>query len=151
MAEPADVSPETLRLMSIAGAVHGALAALGVAIAYYVYFYIPHSDEIHYAGKYGEVVASAATYIFVFPVFQVWAFVLSVIGRRGATRPHPLDNLTLGKRFPQPATKEQACRVASFVIVVMHLIILGATVYRAMVGRHPNRLRGSAKNCNAGQ
>lgn len=133
MTEPADVSPETLRLMSVAAAVHGALAALGMAIAYYVYFQVPHSDEIHYAGKYGEVVASAATYIFVFPVFQVWAFVLSVIGRRCATRPHPLDNLKLGKHFPRPASKDQACRAATFFIMAIHLVILGATVYRAMV------------------
>ena len=79
--ETADASAETLRLMSIMAAVNCGLAALGVAIAYYVYFYVPHSLEVHYAGRYDEVVSSAATYISVFPVFQIFVFVLSVIGR----------------------------------------------------------------------
>lgn len=132
MTEPADVSSETLKLMCIAAAINGALATLGMAVAYYVYFHVPHSDEIHYAGKYGEVVSSAATYIFVFPVFQVWAFVLSVIGRWGATRRHPLDNLKLWKEFPRAASKEQACRVASFAVVVMNLIVLAVTFSRSV-------------------
>ena len=88
MTETADVSSETLRLMSLAAAVNCGLAALGVAIACYVYFYIPHSPEVRYTGKYGEVVSSAATFMSVFPAFQVWIFVMSLIGRRGANRPH---------------------------------------------------------------
>ena len=133
MTEAVEVSTETLRLMSIIAIVNCALAALGVAIAYSVYVYVPHPLEVHYTGKYGEVVSSAATYLFVCPVFQVWLFVVSVIGRWGATRPHPLDNLELWKRFPRRASKEQACRVASFGIVVIHLVILAVTAYRAVV------------------
>jgi hypothetical protein len=75
--ETADVSSGTLRLMSLAAAVNCGLAALGVAIACYVYFYIPHSPEVHYTGKYGEVVSSAATFMSVFPAFQVLFLPLS--------------------------------------------------------------------------
>lgn len=71
MTETADVSTETLRYMSIIAAVNCALAALGVAIAYYVYFYVPHSVEVHYTGKFGEVVSSAATYIGVVPALPI--------------------------------------------------------------------------------
>jgi hypothetical protein len=56
-----DVSTRTLWFMSVMAAVNGGLATLGVAIAYYFYFYVPHSAEVHNIGKYGEVVASAAT------------------------------------------------------------------------------------------
>jgi hypothetical protein len=131
--ETADVSTETLRLMSILAVVNGTLAALGVAIAYYVYFYVPHPLEVHYTGKYGEVVSSTATYTFVFPVFQVWMFVVLVVGRWRATRPHSLDNLELCKHFPRRASKEQASRVASFGIVAIELVLLVATAYRAVV------------------
>jgi hypothetical protein len=119
--------------MSILAVANGALAALGVAIAYYVYFCLPHSPEIHYAGKYGEVVSSTATYIFVFPVFQIWIFVVLVFGRWRATRPNSLDNLELWKRFPRRSSKEQAIRAALLAFVAMELIVLGVTAYRAVV------------------
>jgi hypothetical protein len=131
--ETADLSTETLRLMSIMAAVNCGLAALGVAVAHYVYFYVPHSVEVHYTGKYGEVVSSAATYIGVFPAFQVWLFVMSVIGRWGANRPHVLDNLELGKRFPRPASKELACRAALFAVAALELAGLVGTAYRAVL------------------
>jgi len=119
--------------MSILAVVNGALAALGVAIAYYVYFYVPHPLEVHTTGKYGEVVSSTATYIFVFPVFQVWMFVVLVFGRWRATRPNSLDNLDLWKRFPRRASKEQASIVASFAILAIELIALVGTVSRSVV------------------
>jgi hypothetical protein len=40
--ETAAGSTETLRLIGIMAAVNCGLAALGVAIACYVYFYVPH-------------------------------------------------------------------------------------------------------------
>src|SRR6185437_4493539 len=88
--EQANLSTGTLSLMSILVAVNFGLAVLGAVIAYYVYFYIPHSLEVHYTSKYGEVVSNAATYIFVFPGFQVCVFVVSAIGRWGVNRPNSL-------------------------------------------------------------
>lgn len=128
MTETVNASAETLRLMSIVAVVNCALAALGVAIAYYVYFYIPHSVEVHYTGKYGEVVSSAATYIGVSPAFQVWVFVVSVISRWGANRPHFLESSE-----SIPKDRDTLYRMVSFVIAAVQLISLGVTAYRAVV------------------
>jgi hypothetical protein len=129
--ETAYVSTETLRFMSIMVAVNCALAALGVAIAYYVYFYFPHSVEVHYTGKYGEVVSSAATYAGVFPAFQVWIFVVSVIGRWGANRRHFLREEFKG--WQQPTDQDLLYKSVSFFIAAVQLIVLTMTAYRAVL------------------
>jgi hypothetical protein len=95
VAETTELSIKTLRLMSVAAIVNCALAALGVTISCYVYFYVPHPLDVHTIGKYGEVVSSTATYIFVLPVFQVWMFVVPVVGRWGRlTRSGTMANPT---------------------------------------------------------
>jgi hypothetical protein len=133
VAETTELSIKTLRLMSVAAIVNCALAALGVTISCYVYFYVPHPLDVHTIGKYGEVVSSTAMYIFVLPVFQVWMFVVVVVGQWRAARPHSLDNLDLWKRFPRRASKEQASKAGAFAIVAIELVLLVATAYRAVV------------------
>ena len=135
MSETAEASTETLRLMSIMAAVNCGLAALGVATAYYVYFYVPHSLEVHYAGRYDEVVSSAATYIGVFPVFQIFVFVLSVIGRWGANRRDFPEGLGLGKRLqrPVPMDRDKLYSLVSLALTAGELGGLVGTVSRAVV------------------
>jgi hypothetical protein len=133
VAEMTELSTKTLRLMSIAAIINCALAALGVTISCYVYFYVPHPLEVHAIGKYGEVVSSTAMYVFIWPVFQVWGFVVLVFGRWRAAHPNSLDNLDLWKRFPRRASKEQASKAGAFAIVAIELILFVATAYRAVV------------------
>ncbi|HTB02048.1 MAG TPA: hypothetical protein VK804_16390 [Bradyrhizobium sp.] len=135
MTETADASAETLRLMSIMAAVNCGLAALGVAIAYYVYFYVPHSLEVHYTGRYGEVVSSVATYISVFPVFQIFVFVLSVIGRWGANRRHFPESLELrkGLQRPAPIERDKLYALVSLVGTTLELFGLVGMISRAVV------------------
>jgi hypothetical protein len=131
-----DASTETLRLMSIMAAVNCGLAALGVAIAYYVYFYVQHSLEVHYTGRYGEVVSSAATYIGVFPVFQIFAFMLSVIGRLGANRDYFLEqSFELRGRMQRFASldRDKLYSLVAFVITFAELAGLVGTISRSVV------------------
>jgi hypothetical protein len=134
--ETEDLSTETLRLMSIMAAVNCGLATLGVAIAYYVYFYVPHSLEVHYAGRYGEVVSSTATYIFVFPVFQIFVFVVSALPAwRGSFRRHSLrQSLEVRERLQRPLPNREAVyKVVCIASTAFELAGLVGTASRSVV------------------
>jgi hypothetical protein len=135
--ETADLSTETFRLASILAAVNGGLAALGVAIAYYVYSYVPHSSEVHYTARYGEVVSSAATYISVFPVFQIFVFVgLSALPAWwGSYRRHGLQqSIEFRKNWQRPVPdRDTVFKVVSIASTAFELIALVGTASRSMV------------------
>jgi hypothetical protein len=140
-----DASAETLRIMNVAAAVNCGLAALGVAIAYYVYFYIPHSLEIRYVGRAGEVVSSAAMYICVFPVFQIFASATSALPAwLGSYRRYFIQqNLRLREQLRRPARPEQydwdkVHRVTYFGFAAFQLLALVGTVYTS-IGLLPAR------------
>jgi hypothetical protein len=126
----ARVSNEILRFMSVIAIVNFGIAALGAAIAYYVYFRVSHPANVHYMGKYGEVAPSAAIYVGVPAAFQGWVLVLSVIGRWGANRRHFLDDVF--KNRPQPTDRDRLMKITSSFTVVMQLVALTITAAHAV-------------------
>jgi hypothetical protein len=135
--ETVDLSTKILTLLRIVAAVNGGLATMGVAIAYYVYVYVPHFPEVHYAARNGEVVSSAAMYISIFPAFQVFLFLMSAIPACWSSyRRYFLRlNLEIKARWQGPIFTDEDLlyRLVFIGLVGFELIALVGTASRSVV------------------
>jgi hypothetical protein len=131
------VRPFAIRVATI----NGVLAAIGIAIAMYVYFAfnIPAKIDHHSVGRFGQPIEpeNALIYLFSFPSFQIWLAIMPWLGtRRREQQTSEAQSIRLQALFPwiTPAPNSVGLhRSVLMLLVFAEALILTATIYRAVL------------------
>jgi hypothetical protein len=120
--------------------INGVLAAIGIAIAMYVYFAfnIPAKIDHHAVGRFGQPIEpeNALIYLFSFPCFQIWLAIMPWLGTRRRGQQTSEARVRLQALFPwiTPAPNSVGLqRSVLMLLVFAEVLILTATVYRAVL------------------
>ena len=134
------------------GIVNGLLALLGIGVALYVYceFPIPATITHHRLDRFGEPVGpeSALSYLFTFPIFQVWLVVMPLWGGWRATRIDATEQARRDeavrkarKLFPWARPMELSAGFLRSILVglvMVEVALLFATIFRAISAANGN-------------
>jgi hypothetical protein len=126
--------------------VNGLLALVGIGVALYVYceFPIPATIAHHRLDKFGQPVGpeSALSYLFAFPIFQVWLVVMPLWGGWRATRIDAVEQAQRdevvgkeGKLVPWAKPMEPSAGFLRSILVGLVMVEVGllfATIFRAV-------------------
>ena len=129
------VGPFAIRVATV----NGVLAAIGIAVAVYVYFAfnVPPKIAHHSVGRFGQPIEpeNALSYLFAFPIFQIWLAVMPLLGtRRRDQQRDEAQSVRLQSLFPwiTPAPNSVGLhKIVLMLLVFTEALMLVATVYRA--------------------
>jgi hypothetical protein len=131
----ADASPIYMRIAAI---VNGVLSLVGVGVSIYVYLKFPHPAMIEYPGKFSVSTESIESYIFSYPAFQIFVFVIPTIPalRWQAVLRRQIELEAL-QRAENPRLQQlDSVLLYNFICVILIIIsvgLLGLTIYHAWV------------------
>ena len=129
------VRPFAIRVATM----NGVLAAIGIAVAVYVYFAfaVPAKIVHHSVGRFGQPIEpeNALIYLFAFPIFQIWLAVMPMLGiRRYDQQKAEAQSVRLQALFPWITPAPNSVGLQKTVLMLLaftEALILGVTVYRA--------------------